>query len=289
MKSKYPSRVYSEPKILERKDPVVYTELESNDAVTSRDKEFFEKNGFLICDELFTREEVQLYNTEFEKMAADPVLNKREEFIREPASKIVRSIFYVHKLSEIFNKLSDDERIKKVVEFLLDSQTYVHQSRINAKPGFTGKEFYWHSDFETWHIEDGMPHMRAISCLITLTENKSFNGSLMFFPGSHKKFVSCVGETPDDHYKESLRKQEYGVPDPGSLQQFYDDFGIKVCEGKPGSVIFFDCNLMHGSNGNITPLPRRNVFFVYNSIKNRLVEPFGGMKPRPNFIGERKN
>ena len=222
-------------------------------------------------------------------MAADPVLNKREEFIREPASKIVRSIFYVHKLSEIFNKLSDDERIKKVVEFLLDSQTYVHQSRINAKPGFTGKEFYWHSDFETWHIEDGMPHMRAISCLITLTENKSFNGSLMFFPGSHKKFVSCEGETPDDHYKESLRKQEYGVPDHRSLQQFYDDFGIKVCEGKPGSVIFFDCNLMHGSNGNITPLPRRNVFFVYNSIKNRLVEPFGGMKPRPNFIGERKN
>ena len=288
MESLYPSRIYSEPKLLERKDPVVYTDQRSNDAVSSTDKEFFEKNGFLIYDELFTPIEVLDYNTEFEKMSADSVLNKREEFIKEPGSQIVRSIFYVHKLSQLFNKLSNDQRIKNVVNFLLDSETYVHQSRINAKPGFTGKEFYWHSDFETWHIEDGMPNMRTISCLITLTENKSFNGSLMFFPGSHKKFVSCVGATPEDHYKHSLKKQEYGVPDHGSLEQFYNDYGIKVCEGKPGSVIFFDCNLMHGSNGNISPLPRRNVFFVYNSVKNKLAEPFGGQRPRPNFIGERK-
>lgn len=289
MESIYPSRVYAEPKLIDRKDPVVYTESESNDAVTAEDKNFFEENGFLMYDGLFSLSEIALYDAEFEKMAADPVLNKREEFIKEPGSQVVRSIFYIHKLSELFNQLSNDLRLKRVVEFLLDSETYVHQSRINAKPGFTGKEFYWHSDFETWHIEDGMPRMRAISCLITLTENKSFNGSLMFFPGSHKKYVSCIGETPDDHYKQSLKKQEFGVPDSGSLTRFYDDYGIKVCEGKPGSVIFFDCNLMHGSNGNISPLPRRNVFFVYNSVKNKLVTPFGGKKPRPYFIGERNN
>ena len=31
------------------------------------------------------------------------------------------------------------------------------------------------------------------------------------------------------------------------------------CTGKAGSVLFFDCNLMHGSSSNISPLPRRKV------------------------------
>ena len=53
-----------------------------------------------------------------------------------------------------------------IAEQILGSQVYIHQSRVNLKPGFKGKEFYWHSDFETWHIEDGMPRMRALSCSI---------------------------------------------------------------------------------------------------------------------------
>src|SRR3546814_19786785 len=87
------------------------------------------------------------------------------------------------------------------------------QSRLNYKPGFVGKEFYWHSDFETWHVEDGMPQMRALSMSILLAPNTVLNGPLMIIPGSHRKYLTCVGETPEDHYRSSLKKQEYGVPD----------------------------------------------------------------------------
>ena len=51
--------------------------------------------------------------------------------------------------------------------------------------------------------------------------------------------------------------------------------------------MFFDCNVMHGSNGNITPQPRRNVFFVYNSVDNALEEPFAAPQPRPEHIASR--
>ena len=57
--------------------------------------------------------------------------------------------------------------------------------------------------------------------------------------------------------------------------------------GKPGTVVIFDCNTMHGSNGNITPFPRANAFFVYNAVSNRLQAPFGVKKPRPAFIAAR--
>lgn len=283
----YPSRVASEPKWLDREDPVVYINKKDESILTEKQVQDFEQKGFLILKDVFSEDEIKLYNDEFQKLSSNHALISKEEFIKEPKSDIVRSIFHAHKFSDVYKTLSEDDRIRTKVEYLLNDKTYIHQSRINAKPGFSGKEFYWHSDFETWHIEDGMPNMRAISCLITLTENTSYNGSLMLIPGSHKYFISCVGKTPKDHYKESLRKQEYGVPDKDSLQKLYDTFGIVVAECPPGSVILFDCNTMHGSNGNITPLPRRNIFFVFNAVSNRLQQPFGGTSPRPNFIAER--
>jgi ectoine hydroxylase len=110
----------------------------------------------------------------------------------------------------------------------------------------------------------------------------------MLIPGSHKTYVSCVGETPKDHYRQSLKKQEYGVPDKESLQRLADRGGIVAPTGAAGSAVFFDCNLMHGSNSNISPYPRSNVFFVYNSMENTLGEPFHGLKPRPEHIAARE-
>lgn len=287
MTDKYPSRKLDKPTWTDRKCPIVYAKNKNENILSNDDVKFFEENGFIIFNNLFSNKEVNQFNEEFIKLCKNENLNNREEYIKELGSNEVRSIFSVHKLSELYNKLSLDPRIKDKIEYLLDDDTYIHQSRINAKPGFNGKEFYWHSDFETWHVEDGMPHMRAISCLITLSENKTYNGSLMVIPKSHKTFISCVGKTPENHYLSSLKKQEYGVPDKNSLEKLYDENGIKVCECPPGSVILFDCNLMHGSNGNITPLPRKNIFFVFNAVSNRLTNPFGVDNYRPNYIAER--
>jgi ectoine hydroxylase len=152
-----------------------------------------------------------------------------------------------------------------------------------------GDGFWWHSDFETWHAEDGMPGMRCLSASITLTDNYPHNGPLMVVPGSHRTYVTTVGSTPDDHYKASLKRQEIGTPDHDSLHELIigQDREIRQLTGKAGSVIFFDCNIMHGSGSNITPYPRSNVFLVYNSVENAVQEPFAADQPRPDFIGAR--
>src|SRR5699024_8943858 len=90
-----------------------------------------------------------------------------------------------------------------------------------------------------------------------------------------------------DHYRMSLKKQEYGVPDEMSLAVLAERHGIDAPVGKPGTVVMFDCNTMHGSNGNITPYPRANAFLVYNAVSNRLEKPFAADKPRPQFIADR--
>ncbi len=285
----YPSRVFDVPKISPRLDPVTYQDEEVSESspLTKRQIDFFEENGFLLIDDVFTEEEISIFNSELLGLRNDPQIADREETILERDSKFIRSIFNIHSINSVFSAACRDKRVVNKVEQLLGSQLYIHQSRVNFKPGFKGKEFYWHSDFETWHVEDGMPRMRAISCSLALTENFEHNGPLLLIPGSHKHFVSCVGETPDEHFKQSLKKQEYGVPDDKMLNQLTEEGGIVSAKGKSGSIVLFDCNTMHGSNGNITPYPRSNLFTVYNSVENKLVSPFGNTKPRPEYIAAR--
>ncbi|WP_373232901.1 ectoine hydroxylase [Cohnella sp.] len=283
----YPTRKSDQPELLERQDPVVYDYILKQKEIDSAKLDFYEENGYLFFDSFFHEDEVARFKSETKQLLEKSRGLEKPEVILEPGGDEVRSIFAVHKEAGFFSELVNHPRLQAIVQQILGSETYVHQSRINFKPGFTGKEFYWHSDFETWHAEDGMPRMRALSCSIALEDNTIFNGALMVVPGSHRVFVSCVGETPDNHYKDSLRRQEYGVPDQISLTQLVKDGGIEMPVGKAGSVLLFDCNLMHGSSGNISPLPRSNAFYVFNSIENRLEAPFAAGKPRPDFVATR--
>jgi ectoine hydroxylase len=288
MNDLYPSRCAARPEMLPRVDPVLHADWTPSAPISSEQAAQFDRDGYLVLTGILTPDEVTSLQAETGRLLADPGALDPETVITEPGGGEVRSIFEIHAQSGLMRRLAEDERLAGVASFLLNDKVYLHQSRLNYKPGFQGKEFYWHSDFETWHVEDGMPRMRALSMSVLLAENTPHNGPLMLIPGSHRTFLSCVGETPDDHYKMSLKKQEYGVPDEDSLAELAHEHGIVAPTGAPGTVILFDCNLMHGSNGNITPFPRSNAFFVYNAVSNRLVRPFGGRKPRPAFIAARE-
>ena len=285
----YPSRNGQSSKLVERQDPTVYAAKETRPPIDQSLIDSYDKQGFVVLDNVFTSEEADSFQQELERLRTDPEIKNSGEVITEPNSNDIRSVFRVHENSPLFKALSADTRLADLARFLLNDEVYIHQSRLNYKPGFRGKEFYWHSDFETWHVEDGMPRMRALSMSITLTENFEHNGPLMLIPGSHKQYVVCEGETPDNHYLASLKKQEYGVPSDTCLKTLATEGGVVSATSKPGSVIVFDCNVMHGSNGNITPFPRSNVFFVYNAIGNKVVKPFCNQAPRPEHICTREN
>jgi ectoine hydroxylase len=287
MEDLYPSRCEPTPDLLPRRDAVVHSPWHPDAPLTREQAERFDRDGYLVIEDLFGADEITALQAETGRLLADPSALEDETIVTEPGGNEVRSIFEIHRQSVLMGRLAADQRLVGAARFLLGDEVYVHQSRLNYKPGFQGREFYWHSDFETWHTEDGMPRMRALSISVLLAENTPNNGPLMLIPGSHRKFVTCVGRTPADHYRMSLRKQEYGVPDEDSLAELAHENGIVAPVGKPGTVILFDCNMMHGSNGNITPFPRANAFLVYNAVSNRLQAPFGAVEPRPPFIAAR--
>ncbi len=285
----YPTRLERPSQAFERLEPVIHSTGADRTQGPLSESELaqYERDGFLVFNNFLDAETVRRFQQDLRAYERDDNVLRSEGTITEPGKQEIRSIFGIHELSPRFDHLTRDPKILDMVHQLLGSDTYIHQSRINFKPGFHGKGFDWHSDFETWHAEDGMPRMRAVSFSIALTDNTPFNGPLMLVPGSHKTFVPCVGRTPEDNYQSSLKKQELGVPNERDLGRIVDQHGIKAPTGPAGSLIIFECNTLHASNANMSPWPRSNLFFVYNSVENQLEQPFCGNKPRPDFLGNR--
>ncbi len=280
---RYPTRRGTESALLERTDPVVWPGAGSGPAGADELAEH-QANGFHQLPGLLSPAEVQEHWQELERLVRDPDVRADERTVVEKESDQVRSLFEVHRTSEMVAELIRQPRILDRARQILGSEVYVHQSRINYMPGFRGNGFYWHSDFETWHAEDGMPAPRAVSLSIALTDNFPFNGGLMVMPGAHRTYVSCAGRTPDDNYKSSLQEQKVGVPAEDDIRRLGYEHGIEQFTGPAGAALWFDANTMHGSGNNITPFPRSNIFVVFNSVHNTLVDPFAAKQRRPEFV-----
>ncbi|QTA36806.1 ectoine hydroxylase [Streptomyces sp. CA-256286] len=284
----YPTRIIGEPVPQQRPDPTVWGSAPG--PLSEEQLARYESGGYLVLDELLSGEEVAVYLEELRRLGTDSALRASRRVILEPDSDQVRSVFEVEKVSDLFATLLRSPRLTDIARQVLDSDVYIHQSRVNYKPGFGGAPFHWHSDFETWHSEDGMPRPRAFSVSIALTENHPFNGPLMVMPGTHKSFIPTVGETPEDYHEESLRvaSPSVGSPDQRHLTRMATEHGIEQITGPAGSAVMFDSNLLHGSNGNLSPFARSNIFIVYNSVENTLGSPFSAPKPRPQHLSNRE-
>ncbi len=282
----YPSRVGGEAEVLARKDPVVHAResVRRKGPLSEVVLDHYERRGFIPFGSFLTVDEVEPLAREAERLAHVHRSDPSPRVIHEPGDDEVRSIFQIHEDKGVFAAFVQSRLVQDLVDQLLGAPWYLHQSRINFKPAFRGRPFHWHSDFETWHVEDGMPRMRAFSLSINLTANRIDNGPLMLIPESHRSFVSCPGRTPEANYERSLKRQEAGVPPESIIEALAKKYGIESPTGAAGSATLFDCNLLHGSNGNITPFPRANVFLVFNRLDNALDEPFSGQPPRPEYI-----
>lgn len=283
---RYPTRVSSEIIMMKRQEPTVWGSPEDG-PVTDGDLTGYGTNGFLAISELLTPGEVGQCLAELERLNADPQVRADDRTMLELDGSEVRTVFDIHRMDGPLGKLASDPRLADRARQILGSDVYVHQSRISYRPGFSGKGFYWHSDFEAWHAQDGMPGMRAVGVSVALAEEYPHNGSLMIMPGSQRTFVSCADETQSGRDGEPLRMLEIRRPDSTSLATLCGEGGITQLPGKAGSAVIFDSNCLHGSLDNITPYPRTNVFIVYNSVENTLVGPFGGNNPRPQHIASR--
>ncbi len=281
MKDNYPTRKSKKGKFINRICPVVY---EKPELLSEAQYEFYKENGYLRIESFFDKKQVT-------DLLHESILlreNKNYGHITiEPNSNSVRSITGVHE-KNLFKNFAENKEVTSIITALLGDMIYIHQSRINYKKALDGTGWSWHSDFETWHSQDGMPNMRCLSVMIPLLENTECNGSLIVIPKSHNIFYSCKKEKTVSA-EENFADQKEGVPDEEAIKYFFKNSNgaVEMIKCKPTDLILFDCNTIHVSTSNLSNNDRTNLFFVYNSISNRLVSPFKGTPERPNEMASR--
>jgi ectoine hydroxylase len=280
--SRYLSRTPQPLPVVERRENVIWPTVGTG-PLTDAQLRAFDRDGILVLEGFFPKDEVESWDAKAIDLTGDRSL----DVVTEEDKENVRTIFKVDRTSQFFGRLARDPRILGPAEQILGSQVYVHQSRINYKPGFGGGDFWWHSDFEIWHIEDGMPAPRALSVTIFLNDNLDCNGPIMFVPGSHKYFVPCVNQTPEMDYLQELEKQEYCPPDPDKLKTIVSQMGIRTATGPAGTLVISDSNILHGSNSNMSPWSRHILFYCFNSVLNPLsaeLRALNRLQPRPDYL-----
>ena len=239
--------------------------------LTDQQVAHFHTEGYLFLPELFTPDEVAALRTEADDIYAEP----RPEVWREK-SGAPRTAFAAHTYNEAFGLLGAHPRLIRPVEQLFGEQLYMHQFKINAKSAFDGEVWQWHQDYGTWARDDGMPEPRAMNIAVFLDEVTHINGPLMIVPRSHRHGTLAAA------HDVSTTSYPLWTLDNETVTKLVDEGGIVVPIGKPGGVLMFDGNLVHGSAGNITPYPRKIVYLTLNAISNYIRTP-----TRPDWIAHR--
>ncbi|MFJ4323878.1 ectoine hydroxylase [Streptomyces tricolor] len=284
----YPTRTPGAAAPFPRRHPVVWRPA-ADGPLPAAELTAYDRDGCLHVEALLSAEQTAACLAETARLTADPALRDSGRVVPEPDGDGIRSVFEVHALSDTFRAIVHSARLAGIARQILGSDVYVHQTRVNLKPAFDGSGFGWHSDFETWHSEDGMPAPRALSLSVALTDNAPYNGPLMIIPGAHRTFVPSAGETPPDYHRTSLRGKNLpaGPADRTAVAALARELGIRQFTGPAGSAVAFDSNSLHASAPNVSPFPRTNLFVVYNSVENAIGTPYAAPRPRPGYLASR--
>ena len=222
----------------------------------------FHEEGWLFLPELFSPEEIEVLREE----SAVVLSSNRPEIWREK-SGAPRTAFAAHTYNEAFGLLGRHPRLIEPVEQVFGEKLYMHQYKINAKAKFDGDVWQWHQDYGTWLRDDGMPEPRAMNISVFLDEVYPYNGALMLVPRSQQH-----GNLDAGH---DLGTTSYPLwtLDNATVEKLVAEGGIVAPTGKPGGVMMFHGNLVHGSAGNITPFSRRIVYLTLNAVSNHIRKP----------------
>ena len=239
--------------------------------LTNQQVRHFHEEGYLFLPETFTAEECAVLREE-----AEAVYRQQRPEIWREKSGAPRTAFAAHLYNEAFGLLARHPRMIDPVQQLFGEPVYMHQFKINAKASFTGDVWQWHQDYGTWARDDGMPEPRAMNIAVFLDEVMPINGPLMLVPRSQTEGVLSA------EHDVTTTSYPLWTLDEATVTRLVQRGGIVAPTGKPGGLLMFHGNLVHGSAGNITPYPRKIVYLTLNAVSNYIRKP-----TRPEWIAHR--
>ncbi|MGX9935352.1 phytanoyl-CoA dioxygenase family protein [Advenella kashmirensis] len=236
----------------------------------------YDRDGYIVLPSLLSDDEVKKMKDELRRIQKIDT----DHLVREKNGGVAKTIYKVHEkasptASDVFHAAIRSPRLLEPAKQLLnDLELYVYHTKCNLKTAIDGSVWQWHQDFGTWHL-DGVKNPDMTTALILLDEPTEMGGCLYFIPGSHK-----LGSL-DPEFDETTGYRFYVVPKPTMLEILSTHPKAIPIIGKPGTVVFFDANIVHASGHNLSGEDRWQAYVVYNQVKNK---PQQVQNPRADYV-----
>ena len=222
----------------------------------------FKENGFYAQSSLFTKETLQKYSLEFDRIVAQlqesgEAINARwgselTKDIEQSESQVIHT-HNVQSYSAEMMAMIQNEQFLDALEELIGPDIILHHTKLFLKPPGNGSAFPLHQDWSYFPTEKNS----MIAAVIHLSESDEEMGCMRIVPGSHK--LGKVEKT-DGH---SFVK---GVHDRYQLED------AEPIIAEPGDIVFFHCCSLHGSMPNVSKRPRKTVLVQLYSGADRVVD-----------------
>ena len=213
--------------------------------VTPNQLEFFNHNGYLVIENILTKEEVDQYAEIYDKFLNGTIeTGKNRADLGDGLGKPgkVESITQIMWPCDFMPELLQmpyHMRALTISRDLLGKDMAIDfDMLINKAPG-TNTPTPWHQDAAYWI---NMPDKRAVSCWLALDNAIIDNGCMWYVPGSHTK---------------EIRPHRFAGKEGGALMcECNEGEGVPV-EIKAGSCVLHHGHTLHYSRGNSTLSNRR--------------------------------
>ena len=222
----------------------------------------FKENGFYAQSSLFTKETLQKYSLEFDRIVAQlqesgEDINARwgselTKDIEQSESQVIHT-HNVQSYSAEMMAMIQNKQFLDAVEELIGPDIILHHTKLFLKPPGNGSAFPLHQDWSYFPTEKNS----MIAAVIHLTESDERMGCMRIVPGSHR--LGQIEKT-DGH---------------SFVKGIHDRYHLEDAEpiiAEPGDVVFFHCCSLHGSMQNVSKRSRKTVLVQLYSGSDRVVE-----------------
>jgi len=213
----------------------------------------YHKNGYVLLKELFSTSEVgKLKNHAASDINPSQVMVKADLTGNETKLRM-----WDRPENDIYGMFSRNARLVDNVELLFREEIYIYSSKMILKNAREGGAWEWHQDYGYWY-NYGCLLPSMMSCTMAIDKATRENGCLQVLRESH-----LIGRINHE------RIGEQTVVDPEKLEAAKEKFQLEYIEMDPGDVLFFDGNILHRSDSNMSDHNRWSFIVSYNTVGNK--------------------
>lgn len=233
------------------------TLLATTAALNAEELAQFERDGFVVkkglCKPALLTQIQREVEGLHERMSAnpDPQAHISWEKTEPGKPKLIKQLMHSEKVCPGLNEFLRSDACLDIIEALIGPDISLFHSKLLMKAALDGTVTPWHQDYAYWKKNENRPVQ--VNAMLAIDPATRENGCIQFVPGTHKQ-----GLIKHD------RQQgvSFGVYLPGYFQPRE---GAVLCPMNAGDVVFFGSLVIHGSDGNKSPMHRRANTVAYTT------------------------